>query len=105
MLDMLPSAKPRWDNVGFVLWVNHFTAAQFREAAMKRSVSSHVIGALVGLIAASVVMAILSARGGESPATKPTAGVPVEDLANQLHLSVARLDELLAKPDEFDDAR
>jgi hypothetical protein len=73
---------------------------------MKRSISIHFsAGALAGLIALSLVMATLSASGDESSTAKPTVGAPAADLANQLHSIVARLDGLLAKPDEFDDAR
>ncbi|HEV3417007.1 MAG TPA: hypothetical protein VG056_09350 [Pirellulales bacterium] len=51
-------------------------------------------------------------RGGSSAAPdSPSAGAkvssyaPAEDLSNQLRSIIARVDESLAKPDDFDDAR
>ena len=73
---------------------------------MSRSNSSHLnLGSIVGSITICVVAATLSASGDESAASKAIVSVPAEDLANQLHSIVARLDDLLAKPDEFDEAR
>src|SRR5438876_1076748 len=73
---------------------------------MNRSTFNHL---LIGSLAASVALCVALAsrsRGDEEPsAAKPKVTVPAEDLANQLRLIVARLDDLLAKPEEFDDAR
>src|SRR5258708_39841987 len=73
---------------------------------MSRSHSNYLkLGAIVASMMMFIVAATLSASGDESTASKATVSVPAEDLANQIHSSVARLDDLLAKPDEFDDAR
>ncbi len=73
---------------------------------MNRSNSNCLkLGAIVVSMTISIVAGTLSASGDESTASKATVSVPAEDLANQLHSIVARLDDLLAKPDEFDDAR
>src|SRR5258708_39745634 len=73
---------------------------------MSRSHSNYLkLGAIVASMMMFIVAATLSASGDESTASKATVSVPAEDLANQLHSIVARLDDLLAKPDEFDDAR
>jgi cytochrome c556 len=67
-----------------------------------------LIGTLAVSISASFIVATLSAS--DEPPAKQSSGksnvaVPADDLAGELRGIVARLDGLLAKPDDYDEAR
>jgi hypothetical protein len=61
--------------------------------------------AFAGLLAIVLRGGSSAAPGNPSAAAKVSSYAPADDLSNQLHSIIARVDESLAKPDDFDDAR
>jgi hypothetical protein len=73
---------------------------------MSRSNSNHHnLGAVIGSMIICIVAITLSASGDESATSKAIVNVPAADLDDQLSFTVTRIDGLLAKPDEYDEAR
>jgi hypothetical protein len=63
------------------------------------------VGAIVGPMIICVVTAALSASGDESAPSKAIVNVPAADLDVQLSFTVTRIEGLLDKSDEYDEAR
>jgi hypothetical protein len=70
--------------------------------------STRLVGALS--VAATVSIVVVAISAAKEPTAKqvsgePNVNVPADDLAGELKAIAARLDGLLAKPDEYDEAR